>query len=369
MDADEAQAAGELRRERSGAGRQHETAGTAETDLNPSFPIAATSAVAREAALAGSGTPPVRRWRHRFACLHVVSTFGLLIAGASVTSRDAGLTVADWPTSFHFWNPVTVHLRGLVDGLAFVEHFHREVAMAIGLLTIVLAAWLWRTAERRAVRVLGVLLLAAVLLQGLLGGLTVLFRLPAAISIGHGLLAQTFFCLSIATAYVVSREWSEAGPAVPPMPPADRSEPSPARDAGPARGAGVLRRPALLAAGAVWVQLLLGAIVRHTVAKEREPRFLDAPVLVHALFAAIVLIAVGRLAARAGALPSADRRLTAPAFGAGILLMVQLALGLAAVASGTDPVITVLHVIAGATILGLCLLIVLRSFRLAERSS
>src|SRR5688572_15298173 len=160
--------------------------------------VLVASATARDPAV-----PGVRAGRRRFAWFHVFATFVLLIAGARVTSHDAGISVEDWPTSLGFFNPIAVHLRGLMQGLVAIEHGHREIAMVVGLLTIVEMAWLWRTAERPAVRNLGVLLLALVLVQGALGGLTVKLRLPAVVSVAHGMLAQTFFCLSIATAWLL----------------------------------------------------------------------------------------------------------------------------------------------------------------------
>ncbi len=306
------------------------------------------SAPARDASL--EAAPPLRVWRHRFACFHVLATFVLLLAGARVTSHDAGISVTDWPSSLGFFNPVAVHLRGLMHGLVAIEHGHREVAGFVAILTVVLAAWLWTTAERPIERLLGVLLVVVVLLQAALGGLTVLLKLPAITSIGHGLLAQTFFCLSIATAWTLSKEWRAAT----------------GRGAAPESRA--LRRAALLAAVAVYVQLLLGAIVRHTVAKWRVPSFGDLPVLLHVVFAAVVVAAIGRLVARVMSLRGTDPRFVRPALVLGLLVIAQLVVGLLAVATRTDPLVTELHVVTGAAILGTSLLLVLRTVPPPDRA-
>lgn len=311
-----------------------------------------TSAATPSLARAVPAAAPARRaWRHRFACLHVVATFVLLVAGASVTSHDAGISVEDWPTSLGHLNPLAVHLRGLMHGLVAIEHGHREVAMLVGLLTIVLAAWMWVTAERPAHRVLGSLLLAGVIVQGVLGGITVKLRLPPAVSVAHGMLAQTFFCLSIATAFVLSAEWRAPRAAV---------------AASAARG---LRRAALVAFGAVYAQLFLGALVRHTVAKWRVPTFLDAAVAVHAAFAAVVVAAIGLLVATVVARHGGRPRLLRPALALAALVLVQALLGVLAVVTRTDPLVTVLHVVTGAAILGVCTMLALRAFRVAAGSA
>ncbi len=115
----------------------------------------------------------------------------LLIAGALVTSNDAGLSVPDWPLSYGSLLPPMV-------GGIFYEHGHRMIASFVGLLSIVLAVWLWRVESRRLgerwLRWLGVAALGAVVAQGMLGGITVLFFLPPAVSSAHATLAQLFFC-------------------------------------------------------------------------------------------------------------------------------------------------------------------------------
>ena len=81
------------------------------------------------------------------------------------------------------------------------------IASTVGFLTIILAVWTWRVDPRPWMRKLGFAALGAVILQGLLGGLTVLFLLPPAISIGHAALAQLFFCSTVAIALFTSPGW------------------------------------------------------------------------------------------------------------------------------------------------------------------
>src|SRR5436190_4493539 len=145
---------------------------------------------------------------HRFAKFLVASTVLLILAGSLVTSHDAGLSVPDWPTSYG-WNMFTFPPSMWVANI-FYEHGHRLIASSVGFLTIIIAVWLWRAESRGWMRWLGVAALAAVVAQGLLGGLTVLFFLPAAISTAHAGLAQIFFCITVAIALFTSPGWTAA---------------------------------------------------------------------------------------------------------------------------------------------------------------
>src|SRR3989304_4504251 len=144
---------------------------------------------------------------NRFAWLTAGATLLLLVAGARATSNAAGRAVPDWPLSYGTWMPPMV-------GNILYEHGHRMVATFVGLLTIILAVWLWRSEPRRWVRRLGLAALAAVILQGLLGGLTVLLLLPRPVSIAHASLAPIFFCLTVSLAVITSRDWKEPTPPV-----------------------------------------------------------------------------------------------------------------------------------------------------------
>src|SRR4051794_12714587 len=142
---------------------------------------------------------------HRFAALVAACTVLLILAGSLVTSHDAGLSVPDWPTSYG-WNMFTFPPSMWVANILY-EHGHRLIASSVGFLTFVLAAWLWIAEPRRLVRWLGVAALGAVVAQGVLGGITVLFFLPAAVSTAHAALAEVFFCLTVAVALLTSPRW------------------------------------------------------------------------------------------------------------------------------------------------------------------
>src|ERR1700683_1713600 len=122
---------------------------------------------------------------HRFALLLAFWTLLLIVAGGLVTSRDAVLSVPDWPLSYGKLMPT-------MEGGILYEHGHRMVATTVGLLTIVSMVWLLRTERRKWLRVLGIIALVAVVAQGVLGGLTVLLLLPWWISTSHACLAQLF---------------------------------------------------------------------------------------------------------------------------------------------------------------------------------
>jgi cytochrome c oxidase assembly protein subunit 15 len=144
----------------------------------------------------------VNPWRHRWCLLTLAATLALIFIGGLVTSTGSGLAVPDWPLSYGMLMPPMV-------GGVFYEHGHRMAAATVGLLTLVLAVWTTVDERRRGVRGLAWGALGAVVAQGLLGGLTVLYLLPPAVSVLHACLAQTFFCLIIALAYTTSREWRE----------------------------------------------------------------------------------------------------------------------------------------------------------------
>jgi len=186
-------------------------------------------------------------WVHRFAVFTVISTFFLVIAGGLVTSTDSGLAVPDWPLSYGQLMPPMV-------GGIFYEHGHRMVATFVGLLTTILAILLWKTEERRWVRNLGIIAWCAVVTQGVLGGLTVLYLLPTPISVSHATLAQCFFSLTVFIALITSRSWRNSREV--------REE------------AGSTTKRLSLATGAlILVQLVLGALMRHTASGLAIPDF------------------------------------------------------------------------------------------------
>jgi cytochrome c oxidase assembly protein subunit 15 len=175
---------------------------------------------------------------HRYAILVAVCTLLLVAAGATVTSNEAGLSVPDWPLSYGKLMPE------MTGGVLF-EHGHRMVATAVGMLTIGLTIWLWRVERRVWMRRLGLIALAAVVVQGLLGGMTVKFLLPPAVSVSHACLAQLFFATTVAIAVFTSGSWQRG-----PEPVADFGTPS-------------LRTMAILTPALVLAQIALGAAFRH----------------------------------------------------------------------------------------------------------
>ena len=177
-------------------------------------------------------------WLHRFAILVAVCTLLLVVAGASVTSKEAGLSVPDWPLSY---GQVIPQMTG---GVLF-ETGHRMIATVVGFLTIILAIWLQRVDQRPWMRKLGWTALGAVIAQGLLGGMTVLMLQPPAVSTAHACLAQLFFSTTVAIALFTSRGWQEG--------------PSPVEDYGRPR----LRTLAIVAPILVLGQIALGAAFRH----------------------------------------------------------------------------------------------------------
>lgn len=180
-----------------------------------------------------------RTFLHRYAVMTAGATWLLLVAGSLVTSTDSGLAVPDWPLSYGVWFPP------MVGGILY-EHGHRMIAALVGLMILVLAAWLWKAEPRAWVRRLGYAALAAVIIQALLGGLTVLLLLPPAVSIAHACLGQGVFCLTIALAWCTHPQWATASTAM------------------PSEAWRALRASSLLVAEFAALQLVLGAIMRHT---------------------------------------------------------------------------------------------------------
>jgi len=188
-------------------------------------------------AVAGTHYNP---WLHGYVVFVAIATFLLIIAGALVTSNDAGLSVPDWPTSFG-----TFRMPRMVGGVLY-EHGHRMIAATVGLLTVIMALWMWLREPRRWAKRLAGAAVLTVIAQGVLGGITVLFYLPVAVSTGHATLAQTFFCIMATLAITTRRDWrwDEAKIQEQPVTPS-------------------LRLLAVFTTSAIYAQLILGAIYRH----------------------------------------------------------------------------------------------------------
>ena len=284
------------------------------------------------------------RWLRRYTKLVAASTLFLIFAGAMVTSTGSGLAVPDWPLSYGMWMPPMV-------GGIFYEHGHRMIAATVGLLTVIQALWLQRREPKRRVRILGWCAVGAVIAQGLLGGLTVLLLLPPAISIGHAALAEIFFCLNVSIALFTSRWFSNV-------------QSIPKGDA-PIGGATAL-------VGLVFAQILIGALMRHLGAGLAIPDFplslghlvpslTSAKIAVnfaHRVGAVVVVVAVIAMFARLRRFePNHPLRQIIHFLMLGVAT--QILLGAYTVWSGKQPVITSLHVVAGALTLALSLTLAL----------
>jgi cytochrome c oxidase assembly protein subunit 15 len=305
-------------------------------------------------------------WLHRYAKLVTVFTVLLIAAGGMVTSTGSGLSVPDWPTTYG-WNMFTFPLSKWVGGIRY-EHTHRLIASTVGFLTIVLAVWTWRVEPRRWVRTLGFLCLGAVILQGVLGGLTVLLLLPAPVSIGHAGLAQIFFCLTLTLAVVTSPGWRA---------PATRDSGFGSRDSGLATRDPLLRRLATFTTAAVYTQIILGATMRHTGAGLAIPTFplafghlvppvWTSPIAIHYAHRVGALVVTLAILATAGHVFSHHRE-RAGLVGPAVLLVVfvcsQVTLGAFVVLTGMNPLVNTSHVVNGALVLGASLVLTLRAYR------
>jgi cytochrome c oxidase assembly protein subunit 15 len=298
---------------------------------------------------------------HRYAQFVAGCTVLLVLAGSLVTSTGSGLAVPDWPTTYG-WNMFLFPPSKWVGGILY-EHGHRLIASTVGLLTIILAVWLWLRDPRRWMKRLGVLALAVVIAQGVLGGLTVLFFLPAPISTAHAALAEVFLCLVVAIALFTSPKWIDAydGTA--------RLKADTTYDV-------ALRKVATATTATIYLQILLGATMRHTGAGLAIPDFplmfgrllpthWDPKIAIHfshrvgALVVVLSVVAIGLRVWR-----RRDRReLTGPASLLIVLTAVQVSLGAFTVLSQRDVWINSFHVVCGALVLTTSLVLTLRTWR------
>jgi cytochrome c oxidase assembly protein subunit 15 len=294
---------------------------------------------------------------HRFSKFLVACTVVLILAGSLVTSHDAGLSVPDWPTSYG-WSMFTFPPSMWVANILY-EHGHRLIASTVGFLTIIMAVWLWVADPRRWMRWFGVATLGSVVAQGLLGGLTVLFFLPAAVSTAHAGLAEIFFCMTVAIAIFTSPGWLAGYDTL-----------------GPPTGSS-LRRLATTATALIYAQILVGATMRHTGAGLAIP---DFPLMfghvipdhwssaiaihfTHRAGALLVTLCLLALFAHVRSRYRDRRELMRPASLIVALVAVQVTLGALTVLSRRDPWINSFHVVCGAMVLTTSLVLTLRSWR------
>ena len=276
------------------------------------------------------------------------ATFPLLFIGGLVTSKGAGLAVPDWPTTFGY--NMFLYPWAKMVGNIFYEHSHRLVASGVGLLTIGLALTFWFSERRQWLRWLGMAALGLVIAQGVIGGLRVVL-LEHTLAIVHAALAQAFFALTVSLVIFTSAEW--------------RQEP----EDNPLTDGGRLYRLCLVTTGLLYVQAVFGAVLRHT--GER----LDAHLLFAIMIALHVILILLRVMRSHGDQPV----LTRPAWFLGILLLLQLLLGVASylgkfTAAWQLPAamvvfLTTTHLVTGALMLVTSLLLTLRTFRLLPSSA
>lgn len=301
-----------------------------------------------------------------FACFMVAATLGLIAAGGMITSTGSGLSVPDWPTTYGE-NMFTFPFSKWTGGI-FYEHSHRLIASTVGFLTIILAVWLHVSRPSRALKILGWCALVAVIVQGVLGGLTVLYLLPTWISVMHGCVAQSFLCILVTIAVALGRMRQSATVS----PYVNTKSTSP--------------RWALALALVVFAQLIAGAIMRHTesglavpdfpamygsylpslsedaLASYNESRAFDyqmepvtrAQVMYHlvhrvgaVLVVAMMLVAVWRYRVKA----TGSSRLARAVNLIAVLVVVQAGLGIATVLLRKPPLFATAHVVVGAATL------------------
>jgi cytochrome c oxidase assembly protein subunit 15 len=367
---------------------------------------------------------PTNPWLSRFAKLLVIATFCLIFLGGMVTSKNAGLSVPDWPTSYGY-SMFTFPITRWVGGV-FFEHTHRLLATYVGMMTAILVAWIWRNrpvlpvalavcavatgAAIVAVKNIGslagpdhaltrgliimhvniwsfalafvIVLLTTerdrwrhgrpwvqwlafgafllVCVQGTLGGLRVT-EVSIVLAMIHACTAQAFLCLTIIIAAALSPLWSENSSSTPDMPVARAISPL-----------------AWILVSAVYCQLMIGAVMRHLHAGLSIPDFplafgrLIPPMInervaihfAHRVGALVVTLLVIALATLVFTAARRHTRLTRTAMGLVGALMVQIALGAYVIWTARSPEITSLHVVNGAIVLGTALLLAMRATRL-----
>ena len=308
-----------------------------------------------------------------FTKITVFSTTVLIFAGALVKSHEVGLSVPDWPTTFGK-QMFAFPLSDMVGGI-FYEHGHRLIASIVGFLTLTQAILFYLNKEVEPwIKKLSYFSLGIVIIQGSLGGITVLFFLPPAISIVHGVLAQTFFILTIIMAYGVSRERFLR----------QNLEGSPK----------FLLKGSIFITLMVYLQLILGAMIRHTSSGLAIPDFptmggLWLPdfsnQMIHNINSTLFdmnLESVSRIQVvihflhrlSAGIITvvvfcffyfhlktTTKKNISKSIWMIMLTVLVQVSLGVFTVLTERSPYITSLHVLNGAILLGLCTLLVLRT--------
>ena len=341
---------------------------------------------------ASSPSPPgPYPWLRYFSYLLVAMTLALIFLGGLVKSHEAGLAVPDWPTTYGqnmFLYPPSEWTGGI-----FYEHTHRLLASVVGLITLILCVWVAWTKMPIWFKMLASLALVMVVMQGILGGLTVLLMLPTAVSVSHGVLAQSFLVVTVLIAYTLSREAFKR------------------REGSTNTTAPKVAPWALVLMVAIFGQLILGAIMRHSDAGlavpdfplmggQLVPTFSDSMLanidghrtdiafeygmllpavtkgqvavhLLHRLGAVLILAAAVVLTLRARRFAAGNARVLRTVYALDALILVQATLGVLTIWTIRQPTITSVHVVLGAGLLALCTVLLLRCLpvRLEARES
>jgi heme a synthase len=283
---------------------------------------------------------------HRYAVLVFAWTLLLLLAGALVTSKDAALAVADWPTSFGTYFP---SLK-LLSGGAFFEHAHRVIAFILGLLLLAEAILIWFVEERRWLRWFALAAVGGVVAQAVLGGEVVRKLLHYWLPVAHACFAQIMFGAILSIAVFTSKWWT--GPR------------EPLED----QGGVSIHTLAVINAAMMFVQVFLGAGFRHQY----------TPIWPHIVGAVIAVETMMRVASALRKRFPASRELD---FGRKLLhatVGTQLLLGGLAywsrLATRDAPqpmpsmvLFTVIHTVFGALVFASSILVVLMCYRLVAR--
>ena len=290
-------------------------------------------------------------WLHRIALFTAGATFLLIVIGGIVTSTESGLAVPDWPNTFGY-NMFLYPLSEMVGGILY-EHSHRLIGSIVGLLTIALFIMLILKDSRRWIKWLGLAALFGVSVQGVLGGLRVT-ELNLNLAIVHACLAQAFFALLCGICWFTSRDWFE-----------NQNLSERIRDDVSAKK---LRRLSLITTCLIYIQLIFGAVLRHTGNR------LDA----HLLFAFLVALHIFLLARRFFSMGEDTQRIgqLLPLLLLG-LLAVQLMLGTGAyimkltalsatVSELLTDIVTTAHVAVGALMLVSSFVITLKIYRFTD---
>ncbi len=316
-------------------------------------------------------------WLSRFCKLTCLATWCLIFVGGMVTSTGSGLSVPDWPLSYGSLFPPMI-------GGVFYEHGHRMVASFVGFLILCLAIWLGLKEKRRWIRNLGFCALGAVILQGVLGGLTVLHFLPPSLSVSHAVLAQTLFVLTIVIAYSQSKERDRR------LLEKENIHP-------------LFLKCCFCLVSLIYIQLILGAIMRHTgsglaipdfptmggywippfndtmLARINSWRFehnLDPVTMTqvivhfsHRVGAMLILITSGFLTFFGLRYHSQQQRIMQTIYLMDGIIIFQITLGILTVLTQKQPVLTSFHVMIGAAALGFSVLLILRALPVTLKGS